>query len=119
MNRGKALRQSIPPSSECTVDNPRMRTPRLGGRAQGRHARPANEQEAEYTRARTTDVASYCEVTDCSPAPSRRTFMHVPHPILQPHVDSARYAKVVKVSKRIRWDIDRDVIREREFDFTK
>jgi hypothetical protein len=45
--------------------------------------------------------------------------MHVPHPISQPHVDSARYAKVVKVSKRIRWDIDRDVIRQREFDFTK
>ena len=37
----------------------------------------------------------------------------------QPHVDSARYAKVVEVSKRIRWDIDRDVIRDREFDFTK
>jgi hypothetical protein len=34
-------------------------------------------------------------------------------------LDSARYAKVVEVSKRIRWDIDRDVIREREFDFTK
>ena len=45
--------------------------------------------------------------------------MPVPQPILQPHVDSARYAKVVKVSKRIRWDIDRDVIRQREFDFTK
>jgi len=38
---------------------------------------------------------------------------------MQPHVDSARYAQVVKVSKRIRWDIDRDVIRQREFDFTK
>jgi hypothetical protein len=34
-------------------------------------------------------------------------------------VDSARYAKAVEVSKRIRWDIDRDVIRQREFDFTK
>jgi hypothetical protein len=45
--------------------------------------------------------------------------MPAPHPILQPQVDSARYAKVVKVSKRIRWDIDRDVIRQREFDFTK
>ena len=45
--------------------------------------------------------------------------MHVPHPILQPHVDSARYAKCIEVSKRIRWDIDRDVIRQREFDFTK
>ena len=37
---------------------------------------------------------------------------------LQPHVDSARYAKCVEVSKRIRWDIDADVIRGREFDFT-
>ena len=27
------------------------------------------------------------------------------------------YAKVIEVSKRIRWDIDRDVIRERAFDF--
>jgi hypothetical protein len=30
-----------------------------------------------------------------------------------------RYAKVVEVSKRIRWDIDRDVIRGRDFDFGK
>ena len=30
-----------------------------------------------------------------------------------------RYAKCVEVSKRIRWDIDRDVIRGRKFDFTK
>jgi hypothetical protein len=45
--------------------------------------------------------------------------MPAPHLILQPHVDSARYAKAIEVSKRIRWDIDRDVIRRREFDFTK
>jgi hypothetical protein len=45
--------------------------------------------------------------------------MPVPQPILQPHVDSARYAKAVEVSKRIRWDIDRDVVRHRDFDFTK
>jgi len=38
---------------------------------------------------------------------------------LQSHVDSARYARAVEVSKRVRWDIDRDVIRDREFDFTK
>ena len=31
--------------------------------------------------------------------------------------DSARYAKCVEVSKRIRWDTDRDVIRGRTFDF--
>jgi hypothetical protein len=38
---------------------------------------------------------------------------------MQPNVNSARYAKCVEVSKRIRWDIDRDVIRDREFDFSK
>src|SRR4249920_3525710 len=39
--------------------------------------------------------------------------------IPQFHIDSARYAKCVEVSKRIRWDIDRDVIRGRRFDFSK
>ena len=34
-------------------------------------------------------------------------------------IDSARYAKCVEVSKRIRWDTDRDVIRGRKFDFGK
>jgi hypothetical protein len=36
--------------------------------------------------------------------------------IAAPHVDR-RYAKCIEVSKRIRWDIDRDVIRGRQFDF--
>ena len=35
--------------------------------------------------------------------------------VFEPH----RYAKAVEVSKRIRWEIDRDVIRGREFDFGK
>jgi hypothetical protein len=35
------------------------------------------------------------------------------------NTDSKRYAKAVEVSKRIRWDIDRDVIQGREFDFAK
>jgi hypothetical protein len=34
-------------------------------------------------------------------------------------IDSARYSKCVEVSKRIRWDTDRDVIRGREFDFQR
>ena len=34
-------------------------------------------------------------------------------------IDSRRYAKCVEVSKRIRWDIDRDVLRGRQFDFTQ
>lgn len=32
-------------------------------------------------------------------------------------IDTARYARCVEVSKRIRWDIERDLIRGREFDF--
>ena len=34
-------------------------------------------------------------------------------------IDTARYAKCVEVSKRIRWEIDRDVIRGRAFDFSR
>jgi hypothetical protein len=50
---------------------------------------------------------------------TRRTSMPASQSTLQPHVDFARYAKAVEVSKRIRWDIDRDVIRGRSFDYTK
>ena len=39
--------------------------------------------------------------------------------VSQHSTDSARYAKCVEVSKRIRWDTDRDVIRGRPFDFGK
>jgi hypothetical protein len=34
-------------------------------------------------------------------------------------VDTERYAKCIQGSKRIRWDIDKDVIRGREFDFSR
>jgi hypothetical protein len=33
-------------------------------------------------------------------------------------LDTARYARCIEASKRIRWDIDRDVIRGRSFDLT-
>jgi hypothetical protein len=39
--------------------------------------------------------------------------------VAQHTADSARYAKCIEVSKRIRWDTDRDVIRGRQFDFSK
>ena len=39
--------------------------------------------------------------------------------VAQHSIDSSRYAKCVEVSKRIRWDIDRDVIRGRRFDFER
>src|SRR5215213_5362758 len=34
-------------------------------------------------------------------------------------VQTGRYAKCIEVSKRIRWEIDRDVLRGRRFDFAK
>src|SRR5687768_17357567 len=34
-------------------------------------------------------------------------------------IEGLRYAKCIEVSKRIRWDIDRDVIRGRAFEFSK
>jgi hypothetical protein len=39
--------------------------------------------------------------------------------VQQQTATSERYAKCVEVSKRIRWDIDHDVIRARSFDFAK
>ena len=38
---------------------------------------------------------------------------------VQHAIDTKRYAKSVEASKRIRFDIDRDVIRGRKFDFSK
>src|SRR4051794_34024748 len=32
------------------------------------------------------------------------------------HLDTRRYAKAIEVSKRVRWDIERDVIRGRRLD---
>src|SRR5688500_18263951 len=34
-------------------------------------------------------------------------------------IDTRRYAKCIEVSRRIRWDIDRDVIRGRSFDYSQ
>jgi hypothetical protein len=48
--------------------------------------------------------------------------LEAPRPIETPHTEcktTQRYAKCIEVSKRIRWDIDRDVIRGRQFDFGK
>jgi hypothetical protein len=39
---------------------------------------------------------------------------------MQPlQVETERYAKCIQISKKVRWDIDKDVIRGREFDFSK
>jgi hypothetical protein len=39
--------------------------------------------------------------------------------IAQHESENHRYAKCVEVSKRVRWDIDRDIIRGRRFDFAR
>jgi hypothetical protein len=39
--------------------------------------------------------------------------------VMQQASDNQRYSKCIEVSKRIRWDIDRDVIRGRRFDFSR
>ena len=39
--------------------------------------------------------------------------------VMEQQVGAERYAKCIEVSKRIRWDIDRDVIRGRRFDFSR
>ena len=36
-----------------------------------------------------------------------------------PRTSGNRYAKCIEVSKRVRWDIDKDVLRGRGFDFTQ
>ncbi|MFO7640182.1 MAG: hypothetical protein R6X17_02635 [Candidatus Competibacteraceae bacterium] len=41
------------------------------------------------------------------------------NPSLNPVTDTARYAKCIEVSQRIRWDIDQDVIRNRRFDLNQ
>ncbi len=82
-----------------------------------RNALAADGFDARATLAHTGNGSG--EATPPATQTSRRASVSVQQPILHPHVDSARYAKCVAVSKRIRWDIDLDVIRHREFDFTK
>src|SRR5882762_8979933 len=51
--------------------------------------------------------------------PSRRKRISAKEAVMENMQASERYAKCIEVSKRIRWDIDRDVIRNRSFDFAK
>src|SRR5688572_33028709 len=39
--------------------------------------------------------------------------------LFQENSDRARYARCIKASKRVRWDIDADVFRGRTFDFRR
>jgi hypothetical protein len=64
-------------------------------------------------------VCAYSPAIDLAAVMTRQQPTHVSPPLSQSHVDTARYAKCIEVSRRVRWDIDRDVIRHREFDFTK
>src|SRR5262245_52076897 len=64
------------------------------------------------------DCAACPAVPEDAPAPSIKTRRAVMQ-VVNPTAEAKRYAKTVEVSKRIRWDIDRDVIKGRDFDFTK
>ena len=81
------------------------------------HAPAADELEAWARHAHAAN--GFGDAILLANPTSRRSSMAVPQSITQPHVDSTRYAKCIEASRRIRWDIDRDVIRNREFDFTK
>src|SRR5207253_278237 len=81
------------------------------------HAPTADELEAWARHAHAAN--GFGDAILLANPTSRRSSMAVPQSIMQPHVDSTRYAKCIEASRRIRWDIDRDVIRNREFDFTK
>jgi len=41
------------------------------------------------------------------------------HDAARPTPETSRYARAIKASKKVRWDIDADVIRGRDFDFTQ
>src|SRR4030095_15658932 len=65
-----------------------------------------------------------CTLTPQPINPTRRDIMQNVaqiQPLRQPPfvIDTRRYAKCVEVSKRIRWEIERDVIRGRSFDFSR
>src|SRR5690606_487501 len=67
--------------------------------------RPARSGATQFRPEPTTTGASKMDMTQEQLRP--------------PALDARRYAKCIEVSKRIRWDIDRDVIRGRRFDFSK
>ena len=45
--------------------------------------------------------------------------MHTDTPSAAASGSSARYAKVIETSRRVRWEIERDLIRGRRFDYTR
>jgi hypothetical protein len=53
-------------------------------------------------------------VARCHRAPPDEETIMSTHPI-----QNSRYAKVIETSKRVRWEIERDVIRGRAFDYTR
>jgi hypothetical protein len=46
-------------------------------------------------------------------------FLRDSHDAARPTPETSKYARTIKASKKVRWDIDADVIRGRDFDFTQ
>jgi hypothetical protein len=82
-----------------------------------RNALAADELDAWARRANAAN--GFGDATPTATHTPTSTAVSVRQPAMQPHVDTAQYAKCVAASKRVRWDIDRDVIRGREFDFAR
>jgi len=72
---------------------------------------PRNLQHARTLKKRTRDMLmSAAAAMVVSPAAEK---------LFQENSDRARYARCIKASKRVRWDIDADVFRGRSFDFRR
>jgi hypothetical protein len=91
-------------------------------RLQSDHALPGEALAEALACGRRAHAANGFGDFQGDPYPSRKesTPMNVAtleHPETAAPPASHRYAKCIAASKRVRWDIDRDVIRGRQFDF--
>ena len=77
-------------------------------------SKPADVAAGAYHTATANGFGDAAAITAVHSKPRREAMQAI-----TTATDSKRYAKSVEVSKRIRWEIDRDVIKGREFDFTK
>src|SRR5690606_22505325 len=114
---GRAGRESRRASARAILDrlDPRARHPRP---QRGADAGPARHDHDHARGARRSRVTIVPPEIDRRATPSTaghrdaRTKMDTP-------VDTTRYARCIENSKRIRWDIDRDVLRGRSFELDK
>lgn len=103
--------------SQAQRDVLRLTLDRAAARRRPKAATKALHSEAEST------PRGYPRSTQCTArrAAWSRRVSTPKESVMQttPAVDSSRYAKVIEVSRRVRWEIERDLIRGRRLDYTK